>query len=78
MHKEHAEKDWSPYKDKAFKRTVYLLLFLIVMILLSILVSLGSGHLTLTLPDIIRTVRGQGTDAHRLLLYQFRLPRTLL
>lgn len=78
MHKQQTKIEYSPYQDKAYKRTVYLLLFLLVLIVLSVLVSLGSGHLTLTLPDIIRTVRGEGTDAHRLLLYQFRLPRTVL
>lgn len=78
MIKRQTEHSWSPYKDRAFKRTLYLIMFLLLLIVLSVILSLGSGYLTLTFSDIINTMMGEGTDAQRLLLYQFRLPRTIL
>lgn len=60
------------------KRTMKLFAFLVGILLLTLLVSLGAGHLTLSPADIFRTLIGSGTDSQALLLFQFRFPRLLV
>ena len=71
-------KQFSHYKDKAFKRSTWLLLFLICLLGVLVMVSLASGFMALTPTEIWLTVTGAGTASHELLLYQFRLPRIVL
>lgn len=65
-------------KDKIVKRSVFLFFFLLMMLMILTVISLGSGHLSLTPADIWQTITGTGTDAQQLLLFQFRLPRIIL
>lgn len=70
--------DLSPFKDRVFKRSLYFFFFLLFLLLILTVISLGSGHLSLSPGDIWQTVTGSGTEAHQLLLFQFRLPRIIL
>lgn len=64
--------------DKSLKRTATLFLFLLLILLIMCLISLGTGHLSMTPSEVWSTLIGQGTDRNSLLLYQFRLPRIII
>jgi iron complex transport system permease protein len=49
-----------------------------MLILLSALLNLTSGHLSLSVHDIVNVFLGRGSQANQLLLIQFRLPRLLI
>ncbi|MNB73255.1 Iron-uptake system permease protein FeuC [compost metagenome] len=60
------------------RRGLIVLAVLAVLLLLSIIVSLNTGHMKLAPLDTLRTLVGGGTDKERLVLFQFRLPRIVL
>ena len=60
------------------KRTMKMFFFLLGVLLLTLIVSLGTGHITLTPVEVFRTLTGSGLDSHALLLFRFRLPRMLI
>lgn len=64
--------------DKSLKRTVSLFLFLLFILLIMCLISLGTGHLSMTPSEVWFTLIGEGTDRNALLLFQFRLPRIFI
>lgn len=61
--------------SKNFKK---FLVLLCVLVLLMGLLSLATGHLSISLDELWETVTGQGTKRNRLLLFEFRLPRLLI
>lgn len=60
------------------KKTIKLFFFLFGLLLVTLAVSLGTGHLALTPIEIFQTLTGNGSNTHTLLLFQFRLPRILI
>lgn len=50
-------------------------LFLLIMVFL---LSISTGHISLSLEQLGRTMIGQGTNIEKLTLFQFRLPRILV
>lgn len=55
-----------------------LFLFLCVLIIMLCLVSLGTGHLSISPYEIWQTLLGNGSERDVLLLFEFRLPRLVL
>lgn len=61
--------------SKKFKS--FFVLLVILIILLGLL-SLATGHLSISLDEMWATVTGHGTKKNQLLLFEFRLPRLLI
>lgn len=55
-----------------------LILGLLALLVVAVLVSLNLGYVRIGPLDAVRTLIGQGTTQHELILFQFRLPRLLL
>lgn len=64
--------------DRALKRTVKLFLFLVAILILMIVISMGAGHMSVSPREIWHVLTGSGTSRNTLLIFQFRLPRILI
>lgn len=62
----------------ALKPQAALILGLLALLVVAVLVSLNLGYVRIGPLDAVRTLIGQGTTQHELILFQFRLPRLLL
>lgn len=62
----------------SLKKFWFLCLGLCGLIFFALLFSLQTGHLSLSYSDMWQVLTGSGTDAQRLLLVQFRLPRIMI
>lgn len=60
------------------KKRFPMILILIVLILLSIFISLHTGVFKLTPMEAIQALIGTGEEHHRLVLFEFRLPRIVI
>lgn len=60
-------------------KRVWIVLSVLVCLIIGVtIISLTSGHLPLSLGDILDVLNGEGSNAQRLLLIEFRLPRILI
>ena len=60
------------------KRARTIAIVLIVLIGITFLISLNTGHIRLGPIEVMMTLFGQGTDQQRLILFDFRLPRIII
>ncbi len=59
-------------------RNIAVLVILGVLIIIVLLISMNTGVIRLTPLEVIRTLLGQGTERHELILFQFRMPRIVI
>lgn len=64
--------------NKRYKRTVLTGVILLVIALSAIALGLNTGSMQIALPDVIRTLFGEGTEMHRMVLFDYRLPRIFI
>ncbi|QQK80017.1 iron ABC transporter permease [Salicibibacter cibi] len=57
------------------KRTIWIYVAIVGLIICVFLLSLQMGTMTIAPLDVWRTMMGEGTDQHALVLFEFRLPR---
>lgn len=60
------------------KRFITVISILIVLIFIAIVVSLSVGSFKINAIDIIKTLLGQGTKKHNLIIFNIRLPRIII
>jgi iron complex transport system permease protein len=68
----------STTQQKKRARDLLVILILILLIAIVFLISMNTGVIKLSPMDVLRTIVGQGTDRHNLILFEFRLPRIVL
>lgn len=60
------------------KKRISILLFILLLIALSFVVSLNLGQIYLTPVQLFNTLLGQGTEKESMILFDFRLPRIII
>ncbi|SDJ30740.1 FecCD family ABC transporter permease [Natribacillus halophilus] len=60
------------------KRTVWIYMAIVVLIFAVFLLSLQMGTMSIAPLDVWRTLMGDGTEQHTLVLFEFRLPRMVI
>jgi len=68
----------SSYATGSERRFVIVMLAVVVLIIVMLLVSINTGFVSLKPAEVLKTLLGQGTDRQELVLFQFRLPRTVI
>ncbi|OZI12588.1 iron ABC transporter permease [Bacillaceae bacterium SAS-127] len=72
-------KKWKEESQLKKEKQVRLIaLTLIILIGISFLISLNTGHIRLAPKEVMMTLFGQGTDRQALILFDFRLPRMVI
>ncbi len=70
--------DAREYDEKVFIKRMNIFLCCLVLLILSSIISINSGHLKLAPLDTLRTMLGNGTARENLVLFDIRLPRILI
>lgn len=60
------------------RRNIIVLVVFAVLIFITFLISVNTGHIRLTPSEVIATLFGQGTHKQQLILFDFRLPRIVI
>lgn len=64
-----------PHSQKRFFSSIF---FALILLLAVFIISVATGHISLSFPQLGRTLMGQGSNIENLILFQFRLPRILI
>jgi iron complex transport system permease protein len=67
----------NPYKELIYKRFIFIFIFLVLCIVLSIL-NLAIGPIELGVEDIVRALTTPGNDTAHIVIWEYRLPWTLM
>ncbi|MBD8006724.1 FecCD family ABC transporter permease [Bacillus norwichensis] len=65
-------------RDRKLKRNITVMIIFAVLIVITFLISLNTGHIRLSPSEVINTLFGNGTNKQNLILFEFRLPRIVL
>lgn len=68
----------STTEHKKRARDTLIIFILISLVIIVFLISMNTGVIKLSPMDVLRTITGQGTDRHNLILFEFRLPRIVI
>lgn len=60
------------------KRGIISLLIMILLMVIIAIVSVNSGKMNLTIPEVFQVLIGNGTQKQNLIVFEFRLPRIIL
>jgi len=60
------------------KRALLVMAIIGVLVVLTFIISMNTGHIRLSPIDVMKTLFGMGTDRQELILFEFRLPRIVI
>jgi len=60
------------------KRAYAVMLIIGMLVFITFVISMNTGHIRLTVMEVFKTLFGMGTDRQWLILYEFRLPRIVI
>lgn len=69
---------WETGAKQRRRRTIKILGLLVLVLVLSILISIGSGYTKLSPGELLNIFFGEGTAKERMILLKFRMPRIVL
>ncbi|WP_113928776.1 iron ABC transporter permease [Bacillus sp. P14.5] len=65
-------------KQGIIKRPMFIMLIITIGIIFMFLISLNSGAIRISPPDVLKTLAGMGTEKQELVLFDFRMPRMVI
>lgn len=71
-------KNTNQYRKQIALRNTVIVVFCIIILIISAMVSLNTGYSKLSPVDTLRTILGNGSKNENLILFSFRLPRIVL
>src|SRR5690349_17665155 len=66
------------FDDARRRRGIQILAVISALIVAVFIISVNTGYIRLTPPQLLHTLLGRGTDKQELILFDFRLPRIVI